>query len=81
LLPVSTRPCPFRTEALSPGGGGKLPEQNEIAAMLQTIDRKIHLHERKRTALSETFQTLLHHLMTAQIRVDKLDIDTSEVAA
>lgn len=54
-------------------------EQKEIAAILQTIDRKISVHERKRAALSDLFQTLLHLLMTAQIRVDKLDIDTGEV--
>lgn len=55
-------------------------EQKEIAAILQTIDRKISIHERKRAALSDLFQTLLNQLMTAQIRVDKLDIDTCEVA-
>lgn len=54
-------------------------EQREIAAILQTIDRKISLHERKRAALSDLFQTLLHQLMTAQIRVNRLDINTSEV--
>ena len=58
-----------------------LDEQKEIAAILQTIDRKISVHERKRAALSDLFQTLLNQLMTAQIRVDKLDIDTREVAA
>lgn len=56
-------------------------EQNQIAGILQTLDRKISVHERKRAALSDLFQTLLHQLMTAQIRVDKLDIDTKEVAA
>ena len=56
-----------------------LDEQKEIATILQTIDRKISVHERKRAALSDLFQTMLHQLMTAQIRVDKLDIDTSEV--
>jgi type I restriction enzyme S subunit len=56
-------------------------EQKEIAGILQTIDRKISVHERKRAALSDLFQTLLHQLMTAQIRVDKLDIDTKEVTA
>jgi type I restriction enzyme S subunit len=54
-------------------------EQMEIANILQTIDRNISVHERKRAALSDLFQTLLNQLMTAQIRVDKLDIDTSEV--
>ena len=56
-------------------------EQKEIAAILQTIDRKISVHERKRAVLSDLFQTLLNQLMTAQIRVDKLDIDTSDVTA
>ncbi len=56
-------------------------EQKEIAGILQTLDRKISIHERKRDALSDLFQTLLHQLMTAAIRVDKLDIDTREVAA
>lgn len=57
----------------------ELAEQKEIANILQTIDRKISVHERKRAALSDLFQTLLHQLMTAQIRVDKLDIDTKEI--
>ena len=57
----------------------ELDEQREIASILQTIDRKISVHERKRTALQDLFQTMLHHLMTAQIRVDTLEIDTSEV--
>lgn len=54
-------------------------EQDEIVAVLKTIDRKISIHERKRATLQELFKTLLHKLMTGQIRIDKLDIDTSEV--
>lgn len=54
-------------------------EQDEIASALMTIEAKISVHERKRAALSDLFQTLLNQLMTAQIRVDKLDIDTNEV--
>ncbi|MEW6211159.1 MAG: restriction endonuclease subunit S [Acidobacteriota bacterium] len=54
-------------------------EQAEIAAILQTIDRKISVHERKRATLQELFKTLLHQLMTGQICVHDLDIDTSEV--
>jgi type I restriction enzyme S subunit len=57
----------------------ELDEQKEIARILQTIDRKVLVHERKRLALQALFQTLLHQLMTAQIRVHRLDIDTSEV--
>lgn len=55
-------------------------EQREISRILQTLDRKIALHEKKRAALQDLFQTLLHQLMTARIRVHELDIDTSEVA-
>ena len=54
-------------------------EQKEIATILQAIDRKISVHERKRATLSDLFKTMLHQLMTAQIRVDELDIDTCEV--
>ncbi len=56
-------------------------EQQEIANILQTIDRKISIHEQKRATLQELFKTMLHQLMTAQIRVHNLDIDTSEVTA
>jgi type I restriction enzyme, S subunit len=58
-----------------------LSEQREIADILQTIDQKISVHERKRATLQELFKTLLHQLMTGQIRVHELDIDMSEVAA
>jgi type I restriction enzyme S subunit len=57
-----------------------LDEQREIAFILESIDRKISVHERKRATLQELFQTMLHQLMTGQIRVANLDIDTSEVA-
>jgi type I restriction enzyme, S subunit len=59
----------------------KPDEQYAIAGVLKTIDRKISVHERKRGVLGDLFQTLLHQLMTAQIRVDKLDIDTSGVTS
>jgi type I restriction enzyme S subunit len=57
-----------------------LSEQRDIAAALATIDRKLAHHQKKRAALNDLFQTTLHQLMTAQIRVADLDIDTSEVA-
>lgn len=56
-------------------------EQRQIAHILQTLDRKLALHEKKRAALQDLFKTLLHQLMTARIRVHELEIDTSEVAA
>jgi type I restriction enzyme S subunit len=55
-------------------------EQRDIAAALATIDRKLAHHLKKRAALNDLFQATLHQLMTAQIRVADLDIDTSEVA-
>lgn len=54
-------------------------EQRAIAAALATIDRKLAHHRAKRAALHDLFETLLHKLMTAEIRVADLDIDTSEV--
>ncbi len=57
----------------------KRKEQDEITSALMAIEAKISIHERKRAALSDLFQTMLHQLMTGQIRVDKMDIDTSEV--
>ena len=54
-------------------------EQEAIASTLEVIDQKASIHERKRSTLQELFRTMLQHLMTGKIRVDKLDIDVSEV--
>ena len=54
-------------------------EQEAIARILSTIEDKIELHERKNATLQELFKTTLHKLMTAEIRVNDLDIDISEV--
>ena len=51
-----------------------LDEQREIVAILDAIDRKIDLHRRKRAVLDDLFKTLLHKLMTGEIRVDDLDL-------
>lgn len=56
-------------------------EQQSIAAALTTIDRKLAHHQKKRAALNDLFQTLLHKLMTGEIRVADIDIDTSEITA
>jgi type I restriction enzyme, S subunit len=56
-------------------------EQHEIADILQTVDRKIDIHESKKRSLQDLFKTMLHKLMAAQIRINDLDIDTSEVSA
>ena len=54
-------------------------EQREITDILRSADRKIDTHESKKRSLQDLFKTMLHKLMTAQIRVNDLDIDTSEV--
>jgi type I restriction enzyme S subunit len=46
-----------------------LPEQHEIARILQAVDEKIRAEEARQQALEALFQTLLHDLMTAQIRL------------
>ena len=49
-------------------------QQTAIVAILDAIDRKIDLHRRKRTVLEELFKTLLHKLMTGEIRVEELEL-------
>ena len=49
-------------------------EQREIVNILDTIDHKIDLHQRKRAVLDDLFKALLHKLMTGEIRVGELDL-------
>ena len=59
-----------------------LPSRNEQDTMvesLNTVDNKIALHQSKHAALTTLFRTLLHQLMTAQIRVHALDLPELEV--
>lgn len=48
--------------------------QQEIAAGIETVERKHGQHQRKHAALTVLFRTLLHQLMTAQLRVHDLDL-------
>ncbi len=57
-----------------PVPGPALDEQHEIAAVFAALDRKEKVHQRKHTTLTALFRTLLHQLMTAQIRVHDLDL-------
>ncbi|MFZ2540438.1 MAG: restriction endonuclease subunit S [Gallionella sp.] len=57
-----------------------LSEQREIADVFATLDRKEKVHEGKHAALTDLFRTLLHQLMTAQIRVHDLDLPELEIA-
>lgn len=49
-------------------------EQDDIVAILDAIDRKISLHRRKKAVLEELFKSLLHKLMTGEVRVGALDL-------
>lgn len=49
-------------------------EQEEIASILDAVDSKIMLLKRKQDVQEELFRTLLHQLMTGQVRVKDLEI-------
>lgn len=49
-------------------------EQRDIADAIAAVDAKIDHHRQKKAKLDELFRSLLHHLMTAQIRVHDLDL-------
>lgn len=51
-----------------------IEEQREIVAVLHAIDRKIDVHRRRVKALDDLFASLLHKLMTGQVRVGDLDM-------
>ncbi len=55
-------------------------EQCEIVTILDTIDRKIDLHRRKRAVLDDLFKVLLHKLMTGEIRVGEPRLMTATSA-
>lgn len=52
--------------------------QREVASAIETIERKHEQHQRKHTALTTLFRTLLHQLMTAQLRVYDLALPELE---
>ncbi len=51
-----------------------LPEQQQIAHILSTVDKKIEIEERRKTPLKELFKTMLHKLMSGEIRLNKEEI-------
>jgi type I restriction enzyme S subunit len=55
-----------------------LPEQREIVEILDAIDRKIELHKQKKALLEELFKSLLHKLMTGEVRVADLNLSAIE---
>jgi len=54
-------------------------EQISVAHTLEAIDRKITITQSRKSKLEELFRTLLHQLMTVQVRVNYMEIDTNEV--
>jgi type I restriction enzyme S subunit len=57
-----------------------IPEQQQIASILSSVDKKIDVEEQKKNALQETFNSLLKDLMTAKVRVKDFDIEAAEFA-
>jgi type I restriction enzyme S subunit len=51
-----------------------LPEQQQIAHILSTVDKKIEVEERMKATLKELFKTMLHKLMSGEIRLKDVDI-------
>jgi len=56
-------------------------EMREIVDALDTVMGKLELAQRKQDNLQGLFKTLLHQLMTAQLRVHDLDLDALGVPA
>lgn len=56
----------------------KTEEQDEIASQINCLDQKLIFHFQKKQLLADLFRTLLHQLMTAQIRVHDLDKELLE---
>jgi type I restriction enzyme S subunit len=55
-------------------------EQKEIVLILDALDEKIDLHERKKSVLEKLFQTLLQKLIAGDVRVSDLDLSPLETA-
>jgi type I restriction enzyme S subunit len=53
-------------------------EQVRIVKTLGVLNKKLTLHQSKRATLTALFRTLLHKLMTAQLRVHDFDITNIE---
>jgi len=56
-----------------------LPEQREIARILSAVDRKIEAEEKRKAALQALFRTMLHRLMTGQVRVKEFRVEAPNV--
>jgi type I restriction enzyme S subunit len=52
-----------------------LPEQQQIADILSSIDKKIQIEENRKASLQTLFKTMLRLLMTGQLRVKDLQLE------
>jgi type I restriction enzyme S subunit len=52
-----------------------LPEQQEIAEILQTIDQKIEIEKKKKELYEELFRTMLNKIMSREIDVEKINLE------
>ena len=52
-----------------------LSEQREVVVLLDAIDRKIDLHQRKHAVLEELFNVLLHKLMAGELNLSGLTVN------
>jgi type I restriction enzyme S subunit len=50
-----------------------IPEQQEIAEILETIDQKIEIEKKKKELYEELFKTMLNKIMSQQIDINLLD--------
>jgi type I restriction enzyme S subunit len=57
-----------------------LPEQIDISDAIDSIQDKVEISQAKKKLLTELFNTMLHKLMTAEIRVNDLDFAELEQA-
>lgn len=55
-------------------------EQRDMVAILDAIDRKVVLQERKRAVLEDLFKALLSKLMAGEIALDDLDLSALDSA-
>jgi len=51
-----------------------LPEQKQIAHILSVVDKKIEVEQKRKQVLKELFKTMLHKLMSGEIRLKEVEI-------
>ena len=53
-------------------------EQNKIVKILELLDKKIQINISKKQTFTDLFKTMLHELMTGQLRVHELEFEKME---